>query len=213
MVEKTVSAKEIILGCIRGALEDAPKPPPFKRTYRQATQKSRTDILEEFVEIVTDYKADLQRCNESNLKGVVRERLKAQGVSSLLTPRGFPEDVLENLAIIRDINLSADELDNIDGVITGCAVAIAQTGTIVLDGSENQGRRALTLVPDYHLCIVRAGQVVGLVPEAVKRLEPSLKSGQPLTFISGPSATSDIELSRVEGVHGPRTLDVILVDG
>ena len=111
---------------------------------------------------------------------------------------------------MRDDALSNRQLDESDGVLTGCALAIAQTGTIVLDSGTAQGRRAITLLPDYHLCIVHAAQIVGLVPEAIERLHGTVR--RPITFISGPSATSDIEFSRVEGVHGPRTLDVLIVD-
>jgi L-lactate dehydrogenase complex protein LldG len=137
----------------------------------------------------------------------VAEALAQRGARRVVVPpgldlAGLPADIE---AVAGD-GLSPAELDAVDGVITGAAVAIAETGTIVLDGSPDQGRRALSLVPDYHLCLLRADQVVGLVPEALPRLDPS----RPLTWISGPSATSDIELDRVQGVHGPRTLEVIL---
>ena len=114
--------------------------------------------------------------------------------------------------MLREPGLTNDQLDGSDGVLTACALGIAQTGTIVLDSGPGQGRRAITLLPDYHLCVIRDDQVVGLVPEAVKLLQSAAASpGRPITFISGPSATSDIELNRVEGVHGPRTLEVLVV--
>jgi L-lactate dehydrogenase complex protein LldG len=112
--------------------------------------------------------------------------------------------------LVEDDGLSVPQLDELDGALTGCAVAIAEVGAFVLDGGEGQGRRALTLVPDLHICVVREDQVVGLVPEAVARLERSVRAGRPLTFVAGPSATSDIELDRVEGVHGPRVLHVVV---
>jgi L-lactate dehydrogenase complex protein LldG len=139
----------------------------------------------------------------------VSEALEQRGARRIVVPSGLGLTGLPaGTEIVADDGLSPAALDSFDGVITGAAVAIAETGTIVLDGSPDQGRRALSLVPDYHLCIVQADQVVALVPEAMARLAP----GRPLTWISGPSATSDIELDRVQGVHGPRTLEVILVE-
>ena len=110
-----------------------------------------------------------------------------------------------------DASLGARELDALDGVVTGCALGIAETGTIVLDGAEASGRRALTLVPDLHLCVVHEEQIVASVPDAVDRLAEAARAGRPITLVSGPSATSDIELDRVEGVHGPRRLEVLVV--
>ena len=139
----------------------------------------------------------------------VAEALGQRGAGRIVVPSGLDLPGLPGgTEIIVDDGLSPAALDAVDGVITSAAVAIAETGTIVLDGSPGQGRRALSLVPDYHVCVVRAEQVVALVPEALARLAPD----RPLTWISGPSATSDIELERVQGVHGPRTLDVILVE-
>jgi L-lactate dehydrogenase complex protein LldG len=114
--------------------------------------------------------------------------------------------------VVDDPPLSARALDQLDGVLTGCALAIAETGTIVLDGSERSGRRALTLVPDWHVCIVEPGSIVAGVPDAVAALAEAASEGRPITLVSGPSATSDIELDRVEGVHGPRTLDVLVLE-
>jgi L-lactate dehydrogenase complex protein LldG len=126
-------------------------------------------------------------------------------------PEGWIPADIEALRDAARPRLTDEELDASDGALTGCALGIAQTGTIVLDAGPAQGRRALTLLPDYHLCVVREEQIVGLVPEAFARLEETVRSeGRAITFISGPSATSDIELNRVEGVHGPRTLEVLI---
>ena len=118
----------------------------------------------------------------------------------------------DGIELLPDAALSVSELDSGAGVLTTCAVAIAETGTVVLDGGPGQGRRALTLVPDVHLCVVHAERIVELVPEALARLAPSAREGRALTFISGPSATADIEFDRVEGVHGPRDLVLLVVD-
>jgi L-lactate dehydrogenase complex protein LldG len=154
----------------------------------------------------------VQRTTAEGLPDVIARTLADHGARRIATPAGVPDAWLAAAGVERvpdEPPLTHAELDALDGTITGCAVAIAETGTIVLDGGPDQGRRALSLLPDLHLCVVRLDQVVGTVPEALARLDPR----RPQTWISGPSATSDIELQRVEGVHGPRRLAVILVDG
>lgn len=214
------SAKEVILARTRHALRDVPKDEgpenvPIERGYRKEDEASREEIVDRFAEYVAEYEATVHRISEEDLPDAIREALQRRGVEKLVVPSDLPRDWLpdgvELLEESPEERLSNDELDDSDGVLTGCALGIAQTGTIALDSGEAQGRRALTLVPDYHLCVVREEQVVGLVPEAIEKLGDAVKGeGQAVTFISGPSATSDIELERVEGVHGPRTLEVII---
>jgi L-lactate dehydrogenase complex protein LldG len=193
-----MDAREEILGRIRAALADRPQPPPVPRDYRGASGAGGDVDL--FAERVADYRATVHR--ETTTTAI----LAARGVTRIVVPDGFPYTWLPDVTLVRE---PADiaTLDDIDAVVTTCGVAIAETGTIVLDHGPGQGPRALTLVPDYHLAVVRADQIVAGVPDAVAALDPT----RPLTWISGPSATSDIELDRVEGVHGPRNLDVLIV--
>ncbi|PXY34423.1 LutC/YkgG family protein [Prauserella endophytica] len=198
------SARDEILARIRAVNRASPVPIP--RDY----ERTRTvpDVLGLLDERVTDYKAIVHRVAEAQLPDRIADRLALRSVSTMAVPSDVPPEwrVPAVTWLPDEPPLPLAELDTVDGVLTGCAVAIAETGTIVLDAGAGQGRRMLSLVPDYHLCVVRADQVVTSVPEALARLEP----GRPLTFISGPSATSDIELDRVEGVHGPRTLEVLI---
>lgn len=197
---------------------------------------ARPEDLDLLVERLIDYQAKVRRTDQAGLPATVGAALAERGVRRLLVPAGLPAGWLAGVAtdgvresggaggggalpavgsgtaystalVFDEPPLGARALDTTDGVITGCAVAVAATGTIVLDAGPGQGRRALSLVPDYHLCVVAADQVVAGVPAAVARLDPT----RPQTWISGPSATSDIEFNRVEGVHGPRTLEVIVV--
>jgi L-lactate dehydrogenase complex protein LldG len=214
------SARETILWRIRHATRDVPESErpedvAVERGYRHEDEASREEIVERFAENVAEYEATVRRVSTGELPGAIGEILARRGVKRLVIPPHLPKEwVPEGIEALRDAArpcLTNEELDTSDGVLTGCALGIAQTGTIVLDAGRAQGRRALTLLPDYHLCVVREDQIVGLVPEAFAKLEETVKTeGRAVTFISGPSATSDIELDRVEGVHGPRTLEVLI---
>ncbi|MCF2528172.1 lactate utilization protein C [Yinghuangia sp. KLBMP8922] len=204
-------AKAEILTRLRGALsgEGRPERVEVDRSYRR-TRGEGTDLAGLFAERVMDYKALVLRADPHTMVDSAATMLRRAQVRKLVVP---PGDRLGWLAatgaelVLDDPPLTIDQLDAADGVATGCALAIAETGTIVLDGGPDQGRRVVSLLPDYHLCVVRADQIVGTVPEAIARLDPT----RPQTWISGPSATSDIEMDRVEGVHGPRTLNVLLL--
>jgi L-lactate dehydrogenase complex protein LldG len=203
-------ARDAVLGRIRAALADRPPAVEVPRDYERALPPG-TEIVELFVERVGDYRATVLRTTAAGLPASIASVLTARRATRLAAPFGIPEAWLASShaeRVFDDPPLSFHDLDLLDGVITGCAVAIAETGTIVLDGGPDQGRRALSLLPDLHVCVVMADQIVGTVPEALKLLDPH----RPLTWISGPSATSDIELQRVEGVHGPRILEVVIVE-
>ncbi len=207
----TAEARLEVLTRINRAAQDmvAPVKPP----YPQGEVLSREAILEQFEDRILDYKAGFLRVAPAGVAQAVATALA--GETRAVVPQGLDLAWLPaELTLLRDSpRLSHAELDGIGTVITGAAVAISTTGTIILNHVAGQGRRALTLIPDRHICIVRASQVVQTVPEGMQAVASSVTAGQPLTLISGPSATSDIELVRVEGVHGPRQLSVIVVEG
>lgn len=207
------SAKDAILARIRVALANAPEVAPVIRAYRQRDERSRAEIIVELIDRLRDYKANVDQVAMAALPAAIAASCARYGIRRIVVPNDAPAEWIPAAveALRDDPPLTNEQLDQSDGVLTGCAFAIAQTGTIVLDGGVRQGRRALSLAPDRHLCVVSVDQVVGIVPEGIERL--MMHPTRPITFISGPSATSDIELSRVEGVHGPRTLHVIIVGG
>ena len=199
-----MSARDDILGRVRSALagvEPGGAVPPAPRGA--PVPAGDTALVDLFAERVADYRAVVERCAEADLVATVAAALPAG--ARVVVPDGLGFEVPGSVV---DDGLPAVELDRLDAVVTLARIGIAETGTIVLDHGPGQGRRAITLVPDRHVCVVRADQVVADVPDAVTLLDPL----SPLTWISGPSATSDIELDRVEGVHGPRNLHVIIVD-
>jgi L-lactate dehydrogenase complex protein LldG len=205
------AAREAVLGRIRAALGPAPRAVDVPRGYLGAGADRGFDAVDRFCERVADYNATVHRVGGDGLAGALAETCSARGARRLAVPAAGPWTVDGVELLEDDPPLGVRDLDAVDGVLSGCALAIAESGTIVLDGAGVSGRRALTLVPDLHLCVVRADQVVAAAPDAFAALAPAAAEGQPITFISGPSATADIELIRVQGVHGPRTLDVFLV--
>jgi L-lactate dehydrogenase complex protein LldG len=206
-----LDARTEVLARIRSALGPDPQVHAVARGYRTTGDHppGAPELLELLADRLLDYKAGVSRCTAAELPAAVAEVLDRRAPSGrLLVPPGLPPAWTGDRDVLRDDGgTPVDVLDTVAGVLTACAVAVAETGTIVLDAGDDQGRRALSLVPDLHVCVVRAAQVVHTVPEALRRLDPR----RPQTWISGPSATSDIELNRVEGVHGPRNLEVVLV--
>jgi L-lactate dehydrogenase complex protein LldG len=202
-----VSARDEVLARVRSALGPGVAVPEIPREYRQAGEGDG-DIVSLFCSRAAEYKATVRRVSADELPGVVRELC---GGKRIAVPPGGPDVLAGVEVVVDDPALSPQALDQLDGVLTGCALAIAETGTIVLDGGQRSGRRALTLVPDWHLCIVEADTIVAGVPDAVAALAEVAAEGRPILLVSGPSATSDIELDRVEGVHGPRNLDILVV--
>jgi L-lactate dehydrogenase complex protein LldG len=213
-----VNARNEVLARIALAHRAAPPPDlPYEeisRDYRTTSDFSAEALTELLIDRLVDYRALVRQCSPDDLAAEIADTLDQRSPQTVVAPAGLDLSWTASISAqvitdgsATDDQLSVSELDAADGVVTGCAVAIAETGTLILDGSAGQGRRVLTLIPDYHLCVVFPDQIVADVPQALARLEAT----RPLTMISGPSATSDIELNRVEGVHGPRTLEVIIV--
>lgn len=214
-----MSAREEILALVRGATADVTTATgSLRREQLTDGGSADADGLTQFAEMVADYRAEVVRVPAAELPAAIVTALRDHGCRSVVVPGGLDPAWVDAVAGVAEVRREADttthaQLDATDAVVTAASLGIAVTGTIVLDHRADQGRRALTLVPDTHVCVVRADQVVQDVPHAVARLRPDAGDARPLTWISGPSATSDIELERVEGVHGPRTLVMLLVDG
>ena len=211
-------AREVILGRIRAALRDVPDAeltaaPPLPRAYERRGSLTPAGVLDLFARRARGYRATLELASESSVGVAVAKVCDQLGVGGLVVPPALPAHWRPGgIDVIEDHGLAGRELDHIDAALTGCAAAIAHTGTVLLDGDGSSGRRLLSLIPDTHICVIRAEQVVETVPEGLARVAAAVRSsGAPITLVSGPSASSDIELTRVEGVHGPRKLVLLLV--
>ncbi|WP_405097640.1 lactate utilization protein C [Micromonospora sp. NBC_01412] len=206
-----MNARDTVLARLRAATAgSAAVEAPRGYRRRGDLPPGHPDLLDLLVERLTDYRAVVHRAPAGRVGATVAAVLAGEEARRVVVPPGLPGGWLPPAVdAVRDAGLGTEALDAVDAVVTGAAVAIAETGTIVLDGSPDQGRRVLTLLPDLHVCVVARDRVVGTVPEALSRLAPD----RPLTWISGPSATSDIEFERVEGVHGPRRLHVVVEIG
>jgi L-lactate dehydrogenase complex protein LldG len=212
------SARDEILARVRAATATTTgttAAAPVPRDYRHTDERPRDELVALFCTRVDDYKAEVQRVGSAQLAHAIGAAAARHGARRLVIPAALPDAwrPAELDLLTGDTTLTPRELDELDGVITGCTIAIAETGTIALTSSAHEGRRLLSLVPDLHICIVKTDQVVGTVPEAITQLGPIAgHDRRPITLISGPSATSDIELQRVEGVHGPRKLVVLVIE-
>jgi L-lactate dehydrogenase complex protein LldG len=202
-----VNAREVILERVGASAGESPAVP---RAYRRGGQLAPAERTALFCKRTGEYRADVRRVED--VAGAVEDVCRAHGVRRLAVPAGLPAEWRPGgVELVEDSGLTPRELDALDGVLTGSTLAIAETGTIALTGGPGEGRRALTLVPDLHVCVVEESRIVELVPEAMAQLgELVARERRPVTLVSGPSATSDIELSRVEGVHGPRRLVVLV---
>ncbi len=210
-------ARTAILSKIRSALGTKATPEgaaaawaELPRDYVRTSAATKHELVERLIDRLHDYDAQVLEVEAADLKAGIAKMLTARGATKMLIPLGLPDALLpEGVDFTVDTGLSAAELDGCGGVLTEATLAIAETGSLVLQNVAGQGRRAGSLVPDYHLCVVDVAKVVGTVPEAIGHLQAT--AGLATTFISGPSATADIEMTRIKGVHGPRFLDVILV--
>jgi len=204
-----VPGRDAVLARVRAALRDAPPPVAVPRAYRLRGEAGEAEVVRRFVERVRDYGATV--VESADPAAAAAEALRVERAARVVVAPDLPPSLRPaGVELVEDVGLAAAELDGLDGALTTCALACADTGTIALDGGPGQGRRAISLVPDLHVCIVRREQVVETVPELIERLGPSAHEGRPIVLVSGPSATSDIGLERVEGVHGPRRLVVIV---
>jgi L-lactate dehydrogenase complex protein LldG len=212
------SAREVVLGRIRAAVGGASTAEVvgagwdgIRRGYQRTARRERGAVIELFEDRLRDYDAQVVRVGRGDVASAAAKMLAWRGVKRLVVPGGLREDLMvDGYEFLVDEGLAAAALNAVDGVVTECTLGIAETGTIVLQTKAGQGRRAISLVPDYHLCVVDTRDVVETVPEAMDKLAAT--AGLATTFISGPSATADIEMTRIKGVHGPRFLDVILVE-
>lgn len=220
---EVISARDVILARIRSAIGHSAPPQAagqawqaIPRGYNQASQLGRIQIVDLFVDRLRDYGADVDRCRPAQVAYAIAEKLRNRSKRAMLASHDIDPALLSqasqesNCSFVSGNDLSYEEINHYDGVLTGCIVAIAKTGTIGICHGPQSSRRAITLIPDYHLCVAQASVIVESVPEAVLVLEPY--KTQAITLISGPSATADIEMTRIQGVHGPRALDVIIVE-
>jgi L-lactate dehydrogenase complex protein LldG len=200
-----MNARDEILARIRAA--GSPPSPAPARDYQRADALSPGETLSKFISRITDYGVLVTEvADETAVTDAVREICAARGIGHLVTSPDCP-----GLWQPQDVMITTDRGSAIPAALTGAACAIAETGTVILDGEFAQGRRAISLLADFHLCVVFAAQIVECVSAAIAQTAAAARAGRPFTFISGPSATADIEFDRVQGVHGPRQLDVIIV--